>query len=118
MDRRYSLRTCALIIVIAVLISWAPFVGLWLWMQPSGGFSPDLPPKEYRGDARVTVHFTRHAEVLCRIMKAEPGSIACAGVGSDWMIVPNPCDWKSDAWARLMCHEKGHSLGWGAEHSR
>jgi hypothetical protein len=87
-------------------------------MKPSGGFSPDLPPKEYRGDAKVTVHFTRHAEVLCKIIKADGRPIACAPIGGDLIIAPNPCDWKSDAWARLMCHEKGHSLGWGAEHSR
>ena len=118
MDRRYSLRTCAIIITLAVLISWAPFVGLWLWMQPSGGFSPDLPPKEYRGDAKVTVHFTRHAEVLCKIIKADGRPIACAPIGGDLIIAPNPCDWKSDAWARLMCHESGHTQGWAADHPR
>lgn len=82
-----------------------------------GGFNPDLPPKQYRGDATLKVDFTRHASTLCSIVKAEPGSIACAGIGSDWAIMPNPCGW-SDPYARMMCHEIGHANGWGAEHGR
>lgn len=117
-ERRYSLRTCAIIVAIGIVLSWAPIIGLWLWLKPAGGFNPDLPPKQYQGDARAQVHFTRHAKTLCAIMKAEPGSIACAGVGATWMIVPNPCDWKSDPFARLMCHEKGHNLGHAADHPR
>ena len=99
---------------------WVFILGIiWLAWPKAGGFSPDLPPKEYRGDARVTVHFTRHSNVLCRIAKAQdPNVIACAGVNSDWMIVPNPCDWKSDVFARLMCHEKGHNLGYPADHPK
>ena len=96
---------------------WALILAcVWLAWPKAGGFSPDLPPKQYQGDARAQVHFTRHAKTLCAIMKAEPGSIACAGVGANWMIVPNPCDWKSDPFARLMCHEKGHNLGHAADH--
>lgn len=118
MERKYSLRTCAIIILIAVIISWAPFVALWLWLKPSGGLSMrDMPPKEYRGDARMHIHFTRHSEVLCAIVKADPGAIACAGIGGDWAIAPNPCDWR-DGFAILLCHEKGHNLGYPADHGR
>lgn len=82
-----------------------------------GGFSPALPPEKYQGDARLRVHFTDHATPLCGIVKAERGSIACAGVGSDWAIMPNPCTWR-DPYAKMMCHELGHANGWSADHPR
>lgn len=97
---------------------WALIIGgVWLAMPRAGGFSPDLPPKQYQGGARMKVHFTDHAQSLCGIVKAAKGSIACAGVGSDWAIMPNPCTWR-DPYARMMCHELGHSNGWAAEHPR
>ena len=90
---------------------------LWVWMKPVGGFSPDLPPKQYRGDTRVQVRFTDHAEAMCGIIKAPRGSIACAPIGGDLIIAPNPCKWR-DPYAKMMCHEKAHALGWPAEHPR
>lgn len=95
----------------------------WFWLVPkAGGYAPNMPPPQYQGDARLTVHFTKHAKVLCAIMKSEPGSIACAGVNGDWAIVPNPC-YLSEArvrgtFANVACHEKAHSLGWSADHPR
>lgn len=111
-------RWWVLAFVVSTLI-WVFILGvIWLAWPKAGGFNPDLPPKEYRGDARVTVSFTRHAEVLCRIIKAKPGSVACALIGGELIIAPNPCDWKSDAYARMMCHEIGHTHGWAADHPR
>ncbi len=121
MDRRYSLRTCLLIVIGGIVASWAVVIGigwaLWAMMPAAGGFSPDLPPERYRGDAKVQVRFTKHAEPLCRIIKAPAGSIACAPVGGDLIIAPNPCAWR-DPYAKLMCHELGHSNSWPAEHPR
>ena len=110
-------RWWALAFVVSGLI-WALIIAcVWLALPKVGGFSPDLPPKEYRGDARMQVHFTDHAQSLCSIVKAKAGSIACAGVGSDWAIMPNPCAWR-DPYARMMCHELGHANGWNADHPR
>ena len=120
-ERKYSLRTCLLVMLGGIVASWAVVLGigwaLWAMMPGAGGFSPDLPPERYRGDAKVQVRFTSHAEPLCNIIKAKRGSIACAPVGGDLIIAPNPCGWR-DPYAKLMCHELGHSMGWGAEHPR
>ena len=120
-ERKYSLRTCLLIVLGGIVASWAIVLGigwaLWAMMPVAGGFNPQLPPDRYRGDAKVQVRFTKHAEPLCRIIKAAPGSIACAPVGGDLIIAPNPCRWR-DPYAKLMCHEKAHALGWGADHPK
>jgi len=116
MDRRYSLRTCAIIITLSVLISWAPFVGLWLWLKPSGGLTIQRPPSRYQGDVQSTVHFSDNAELLCAIIKAPGRAIACGNPGGI-MIVPNPCRW-GDPYAELMCHEMAHVNGWPADHPK
>jgi len=82
-----------------------------------GGFSPDLPPKQYRDDIRVQVRFTESAQAMCGIIKAPAGSIACAPVGGDLIIAPNPCAWR-DPYAKMMCHELGHANGWKADHPK
>jgi len=103
-----------LILVLAVLCI---VLAVALRKREVGGFSPQLPPVRYRGDAEVKVRFTRHATPYCGIIKAPAGSIACAPVGGDLIIAPNPCAWR-DPYAKLMCHEIGHANGWGAEHPR
>lgn len=97
---------------------WVLILGVvWLAWPKTGGFSPDLPPNRYRDDIRVQVRFTESAQAMCGIIKAPAGSIACAPVGGDLIIAPNPCAWR-DPYAKLMCHEIGHANGWGAEHPR
>lgn len=93
----------------------AALFALWLWLKPAGGFSPALPPKQYQGDTRVQVRFTASASAMCGIIKASAGSIACAPVGGDLIIAPNPCTWR-DPYAKMMCHELGHANGWAAGH--
>jgi hypothetical protein len=78
-----------------------------------------LVPMQYQGipDHPVKVIFAdqKHIDWYCG--KASPGfyTLACAK-DPDVIIMPNPCiypEYKNpDSYARLMCHEKGHLMGW------
>jgi len=74
-----------------------------------------LPPEIYRGDATVTVTFAKPELVqeLCG-KRGVKELIGCGEPGL--MIVPNPCQYPNEVYARIICHEAAHSQGWGADH--
>lgn len=80
------------------------------------GVAP-LPQPKYMGNKIVIVKFVDDANTKKNCGVASEGHIvACSGIGQDWMILPNACQFKDDPYARVVCHELGHSNGWPANH--
>lgn len=72
---------------------------------------------EYRGSLRAIVTFTDQAtiEEHCGVPPKGARRIACVdAIGGAIMYLPNPCDaeFQGEDYASVVCHEKGHSLGW------
>jgi hypothetical protein len=85
-----------------------------------GYFAP-LPPLEYRVDYTVaSIGFTQEETVDIKCGgDGNPlnGQImACAEVNGERMIMPHPCLYEDDQYARLLCHELGHIRGWPKDH--
>lgn len=78
-----------------------------------------LPPARFRGDNTVVVTFAKPELVqeLCG-RHGVPELIGCANLLPPSMIVPNSCDpaFQHEVFARIACHEKGHTLGWTYKH--
>lgn len=74
----------------------------------------------YRGNARAIVTFADQGTVDRRCGAAGPGhrTVACVSeIGVADMTLPNPCDveFQGEDYAAVVCHEKGHVLGWRHE---
>lgn len=74
-----------------------------------------LPPEIYRQDSTVTITFAKPALVqeLCGLRSVKD-LVGCATEKT--MIVPNPCAYPEQSYARTLCHESGHLQGWPADH--
>lgn len=77
------------------------------------------PPHTVRGDWSGTVRFISNARELddyCTkwVGPQRQGSIyvSCYIPQLNTLVLSNPCDWGRDNYALLVCHEKGHGLGW------
>lgn len=83
-----------------------------------------IPPVEYRGDHMATVAFissniTRNELCTTYVQRIPPAGWewkGCASKESNLMIVPNPCAYKEESYARHVCHELGHLNGWPGDH--
>lgn len=81
-----------------------------------------LPPERFRGDNTVVVTFAKPELVqeLCRNhgQERDPHLIGCAEFLPPSMVLPNPCDpvYANEVYARIACHEAGHSRGWTYKH--
>lgn len=79
-----------------------------------------LPPVRFRGDNTVVVTFAKPELVqeLCRNHEQErdPHLVGCAHFLPPSMVVPNACDFPNETYARIICHEGGHSRGWTYKH--
>lgn len=74
-----------------------------------------LPPENYRADNTVTVTFAKPE--LVQELCGHHGVKELIGCTIEkTMIVPNPCAYPSEVYARILCHEAAHSQGWGADH--
>lgn len=76
-----------------------------------------LPPERYRGDSTLVVTFAKPELVqeLCG-RHGVPELIGCANLLPPSMIVPNPCAFPEQSYARTLCHEAAHGLGWTYKH--
>lgn len=76
-----------------------------------------MPPERFRGDNTAVVTFAKPQLVqeLCG-RRGVPELIGCAELLPPSMIVPNPCVFPEEVYARIACHEKAHSLGWTYKH--
>lgn len=79
-----------------------------------------MPPERFWGEGISIVAYVNDVNAICG--DDDPGTVAlgCVRVSSEGMVItflPNPC-FLGDAelFARIACHEKGHNLGWGANH--
>jgi hypothetical protein len=81
-------------------------------------WNTDVPPPKYRGNAVVTVYFEDPNQIQTEMTH----NVACKGTFFAYQVnkemhMPNPCTYpKTDAYARLLCHELGHRNGWPAWH--
>jgi hypothetical protein len=88
----------------------------------SGKVNSGMPPERFRGNGAAIVLFTDRAGIDAYCGVAEPPNIilACRREltnGASVLIMPNPCILgESEFYAKLMCHEKGHALGWSGDH--
>jgi hypothetical protein len=72
---------------------------------------------ENHADNTVIVRFVTDPEEINQLCGPPPPGyiiMACVDkIGGHVMTVPNPCVYKDhDAYARLLCHELGHTNGW------
>lgn len=77
-----------------------------------------MPPAKYQGNLLVSVQFADWNQIgpLCGYPEVNGRYEGCSLPGH--MVLPNPCDpeFAGQSFARLACHEKGHELGWPADH--
>lgn len=74
-----------------------------------------LPPERFSGEGAAIVLFAEPASM----QKLCGGALACAWVdknGMPFIAIPNPCRFTLNPYAVVLCHEKGHTLGWPGEH--
>lgn len=95
-----------LIMAGASLLLWSAI--FWAW----DAFA-QMPPRQYRGDARLTVQFTtaRNVESLCNMISEGRLRRIEACANEQVMILPDPCGYPG-RYAEIVCHEIGHARGW------
>ena len=85
---------------------------------PDPTISDGYPPVKFMGEADALVGFVNDVPSICG--QASPGYVilACASQEKHIIIMPNPCQarFAGEQFAKIMCHEKGHILGWTNKH--
>lgn len=86
---------------------------------------PALPPVNYTGASTkeiridfknpISVHIACGGDIF-EFTNQSHQIFACAGVDKDWIVMPDPCAHKDESYARLLCHELGHTKGWPGSH--
>lgn len=73
-----------------------------------------LPPENMRGRASATPVFFEEQDAIDHLCGGKDQVIACAVIGGGGMALPNPCQdrFRGESYAAIVCHEKGHTLGW------
>ena len=117
---------------IVAAIGAALLTGLMLMAATSGDEQPVSPalstpfasveaaPVEYISPAAAKILFLYPdgVESICLDAGVKPvpeGRTIVACAQGDVIVMPDPCLYRDDNYARLLCHEKAHILGW--EHS-
>ena len=72
-------------------------------------WKPDLPPLEFRNGTTFVIRPASRWQIkeLC-----SEAAFACAESPSGVVNIPNPCLYRDDNYARILCHEMGHINGW------
>lgn len=94
-------------------------IDLLVFVVPLSDYT--LPPVRYQNDNTVVVTFAKPELVqeLCRNhgQERDPHLIGCANFLPPSMVVPNPCAFPEQPYARILCHEIGHAgSGWTYKH--
>lgn len=83
-------------------------------------YAAPLPPQQYRVDmvsSQITFTYPGKVDYLCGGTDNDGGTImACSEVNGNWTLLPHPCLYPDDMYARLVCHELGHTSGWPVDH--
>jgi hypothetical protein len=71
------------------------------------------PPSEYTKNRIVEVQFVNSPSMYPGC-EPSPGftTRGCYRFDLERMIMPNPCFYPKDYYARVLCHELGHANGW------
>ena len=77
----------------------------------------EAAPVEYIGPAAAKILFLypEGVESLCLgagVGPVPPGRTVVACAQDDVIVMPDPCLYRDDSYAKLLCHEKAHILGW------
>lgn len=85
----------------------------------------DAPPKRYQTPGMYAVRTVPTSQIASacaggsRVGERQVGSVM--GCTKGFIVtLPNPCEWKADAFAALTCHEFAHGRpsGWANDHPR
>ena len=83
-------------------------------------YSDGRPPARYQGGATVMLQTTDQAGInsTCQALFGAPpaGMKMNACNTGERIVMPNPCDYPNEAYAKLLCHELGHANGWPMTH--
>lgn len=84
-------------------------------------YSPvPIPRLKYRGMSKIEVPiiFVQDADSPegCGLYDTT-GVIACSPPNPRKIVMPNPCQYPEQDYARVLCHELGHARGWNSEHN-
>lgn len=71
----------------------------------------------WQKDNNVTVSFVQDPNTVCGPIEGWTIFACVDEIGGNHMTLPNPCPFKDyDAYARLACHELGHTNYWRHEY--
>ncbi len=74
---------------------------------------------KYRGNQRAIVEFADQATIdrKCGTLEGSRVVACVSEIGVADMTLPNPCEqeFQGEDYAAVVCHEKGHTLGWHHE---
>jgi hypothetical protein len=83
-------------------------------------FSAARPPARFTADATFVVEVRGQAQIdqrcqgLFGVPPAGMKTDACSIEGR--AIMPNPCAYPDESYARMLCHEMAHVNGWSSQH--
>lgn len=79
-----------------------------------------MPPERFWGEGVSVVAYVNDVNAICGDDDPDTVAMGCVRHTADGMpvtILPNPCFLGDvELFARLACHEKAHTLGWGRNH--
>lgn len=101
--------------ILAGLLALAPAPKASGWFN---AHEVNLPPEDMRGAAVADPVLFTDQETIDALCGGRDHFTACSQIGGGPMILPNPCQprFAGESYAALVCHEKGHTLGWSAWH--
>lgn len=80
--------------------------------------SHDMPPVEFRGNARVEIQFVDSANLSSSCGGGASLKMGCRSTRDGVIYMPNPCELveQNQRYADVLCHELGHANGWAGDH--
>ena len=102
------------LIALAALLCAAPIAA-----QNNTPTSTSRPPERFQGDGVAVVFFVSDVSKFCGPVPEGYTVLGClkrTAAGTPIMILPNPCKFRTEVFAYIACHEKGHSSGWTRMH--
>lgn len=84
-------------------------------------YSDATPPLRFQGSAAAVVVMVNPSDIASFCGSTGDKRyviVACSKIvnGTPIIAIPNPCIWDGERFGHLLCHEKGHVLGWPATH--
>lgn len=103
-------RRFAIVALAAVaLLSFAPLA------PNSSLINSGFPPVRYQGDAAVAAIFVSDLRPYCG--NAPPGYQILGCAIGQYIFMPSPCpSAATQQYAKILCHEIGHTKGWPRTH--